>query len=93
MKTKRTAILGGTIITPYNVIQNGVVLIEGEKISKVGLHDELDIDPDIDTIDASGRLVCPGFVEVHIHGYGGIMMGASDTSPSSPTNTVRGDIL
>jgi N-acetylglucosamine-6-phosphate deacetylase len=93
MKTKRTAILGGTIITPYKVIQNGVVLIDEEKIAQVGSYDELDIDPDIDTIDASGRLVCPGFVEVHIHGYGGIMMGAPDTSPSSPTNTVRGDIL
>lgn len=66
MKLKIT---NGTIITPYRYIRNGTVLVEDGKI--VGVH-QGDIDfPDAQIIDAGGKYIAPGFIDLHIHGGGG----------------------
>lgn len=62
-------IVNGKVITPYRIIQNGTVLINGNTISQVS---EYDIDaPGATVIDAQGKYVSPGFIDIHIHGGGG----------------------
>ncbi|WP_226008011.1 alpha-D-ribose 1-methylphosphonate 5-triphosphate diphosphatase [Natrinema salinisoli] len=54
------AVVGGRVITPEAVLEGGV-RIEGDRIVEVG-----DVDGDADTvIDADGRLVLPGLVDLH----------------------------
>ncbi|TDE12813.1 N-acetylglucosamine-6-phosphate deacetylase [Dyadobacter psychrotolerans] len=66
MKLKIT---NGTIITPYRYIRNGTVLVENGKIVAVK---EGDLDfPDATLIDAGGKYISPGFIDLHIHGGGG----------------------
>ncbi len=56
------AITNATIHTVTNgVIENGTVLIEGEKITYVG--EDADISDDFEVIDASGKHVYPGFMD------------------------------
>lgn len=56
------AITNGTIHTVTNgVIENGIVLIEGEKITFVGKN--VKITPDFETIDATGKHIYPGFMD------------------------------
>ncbi|NIJ51450.1 N-acetylglucosamine-6-phosphate deacetylase [Dyadobacter arcticus] len=62
-------IKNGTLITPYRYIKNGTLVIEDGKIA--GIH-QGDIEvPDADIIDAGGKYVAPGFIDLHIHGGGG----------------------
>ena len=50
------------------IIPDGAVLIEGEKIAAVGTPSELRLAyPDEPTLDASGKVVLPGFVDPHTH--------------------------
>jgi N-acetylglucosamine-6-phosphate deacetylase len=65
------AILAGTIYTPTEAIQNGVVLIDGPRITKVGPKDEIKIPAGTKVIDNSDRIVAPGFIDMHIHGAAG----------------------
>jgi len=66
MKLKIT---NGTIITPYRYIRNGTILVENGKIIAVK---EGDADfPDAVIIDAGGKYIAPGFIDIHIHGGGG----------------------
>jgi len=66
MKLKIT---NGTIITPYRYIRNGTILVENGKIIAVK---EGDADfPDAVLIDAGGKYIAPGFIDIHIHGGGG----------------------
>lgn len=66
---KKIKIINGRIITPYRIINNGVLLINGEKIELVS---ELDVETtDYEIIDAKGNYVSPGFIDIHIHGGGG----------------------
>jgi N-acetylglucosamine-6-phosphate deacetylase len=66
MKLKIT---NGTIITPYRYIRNGTVLVENGKILAVK---EGDLDfPEAEVIDAGGKYISPGFIDLHIHGGGG----------------------
>ena len=66
---KKVKIINGQIITPYRIIKNGTLLINGHQIEAVA---EGDIEvPDYEVIDAKGNYVSPGFIDIHIHGGGG----------------------
>jgi N-acetylglucosamine-6-phosphate deacetylase len=59
----------GHIITPNRILPNGSVLIKDGVIIAVADHD-LDI-PEAFLIDAGGRYIAPGFIDLHVHGGGG----------------------
>lgn len=62
----KTLITNAHIISPDVEIQNGLVLLEDGKISKVfsdGAAQEYDT-----VIDADGRVLMPGFFDIHCHG-------------------------
>jgi len=61
--TMKTLIRGGTIVTATDTY-TGDVLVEGERISQIGTSLEVRADR---TIDAKGRYVIPGGIDVHTH--------------------------
>jgi N-acetylglucosamine-6-phosphate deacetylase len=62
-------IYNGNIITPGKIIKGGTVLISDGIITAVS---ERDIDaPGAVLLDAGGRYISPGFIDIHIHGGGG----------------------
>jgi N-acetylglucosamine-6-phosphate deacetylase len=70
----RLAVVGGSIVTPDEVIENGVVLCEDSYIKAVGPSGPsggIEPEPGSRIIDARGRFVMPGFIDTHFHGSGG----------------------
>jgi len=77
--TQFTLIRNGLVIDPANGLEKCPldVLLKGDKVAAVGeslgsdlLRDELEV------FDASGCIVCPGLVDLHIHGFpGGSVLG------------------
>jgi len=65
----RIKITNGKVITPFKIIPNGTVLVEGGRITAV-LEQDVDL-ADVETIDAEGLFVSPGFIDIHVHGGGG----------------------
>ncbi len=65
------AILAGTIYTPSEAIHNGVILIDGYRIARVGPREEIKIPTGAAAIDNSDRIIVPGFIDLHIHGAAG----------------------
>lgn len=63
------AVVGGRIIDGYGQapIENGTILIKGERIVAVGSKAEVPVPADAKIIDASGRTVIPGMIEPHAH--------------------------
>ena len=66
---KRIKIINGRIITPYRIIEGGSLLIKGTTIEAVSEGDIYASDAEI--IDAEGKYISPGFIDIHIHGGGG----------------------
>lgn len=64
-----TAITGGNVITPYRVLPGAAVLLKDGKIAAV--YEDGRIPETDEIIDASGKYVSPGFIEMHCHGGGG----------------------
>jgi N-acetylglucosamine-6-phosphate deacetylase len=62
------AIIAGTIYTPAEEIRNGVILVEGHRIAKVGPREQVKIPQGAAVIDYQDRTVVPGFIDIHIHG-------------------------
>jgi N-acetylglucosamine-6-phosphate deacetylase len=69
MNEERVKIFNGKIITPYRIISNGSVLITGKTITAVS-EGNTDFDGALE-IDAMGKYIAPGFIDIHIHGGGG----------------------
>ena len=58
----------GKALGSLGIIPNGAVLIQDEKITAIGTTPELlAAFPDTPTLDASGKVVMPGFVDPHTH--------------------------
>jgi N-acetylglucosamine-6-phosphate deacetylase len=62
-------IVNGRIITPFRILTNRYLLLEGGTIRTIG--DDSKIDPALPTIDALGNWIAPGFIDLHLHGGGG----------------------
>jgi len=63
------AIVGGRVIdgTGGEPIEEGVILVEGDRIEAVGRRGEVEVPEDAEVIDASGKTVLPGFIDAHCH--------------------------
>ena len=58
-------------------IEQGVLVVNGSRITAVGAMDEVEVPARAETIDASGKVILPGLICTHSH-LGGI--GAADGS-------------
>ena len=68
--TGRIAFVGGKVITMEGeqVIDNGIVLVEGNKIIAVAKQGQVELPNDTKIIDVKGKTVMPGLVDAHAHG-------------------------
>lgn len=72
----RIALIGARVVTMAGAdggaIDDGVVLIEGNRIKAVGRRGEVAVPPGTPTLDATGKTIIPGLVDAHAHGPYGI---------------------
>jgi len=62
-------IVNGKVITPHRIIDHCCILVIDGKIADI---QQGDIDaPGAEVLDAGGRYVSPGFIDLHVHGGGG----------------------
>lgn len=71
------AFINGTIYTPNETIEDGIVLIEGATIHTLGTRDALAVPRDAQVLDARGNAIVPGLIDLHTYGC----LGVSLTTP------------
>jgi len=76
---KTIAIVGGTLIDVRTgeEIQNSVVLVRGQRVLQAGVAGKQEIPNDAETIDAHGKWILPGLIDMHAH----VSMDDSDLLP------------
>ncbi|MCP3962601.1 MAG: amidohydrolase family protein [bacterium] len=71
---ERIALVGARVVTMRDararqeVIEDGVIVVRGNRIEAVGAVGEIEIPADAARFDLVGRTVVPGFLDVHAHG-------------------------
>jgi len=84
--SQKVKIYNGKIITPYRIIPSGSILISGESIVAIS-ESNIEVADAIE-IDARGKYISPGFIDIHIHGGGGAdFMDGSETAFSQIATT------
>ena len=71
----QVALVGARVVTMASqdggIIDDGVVLIDGNRIAAVGRRGEVDIPASAQQVDVTGKTIVPGFIDGHAHGpYG-----------------------
>lgn len=70
------ALVGARIVTMASqdggAIDDGVVLVEANRIKAVGRRGEIAIPAGVPTVDVSGKTIIPGLVDAHAHGPYGV---------------------
>ena len=68
-KGGKIALVGGMLLDGYEAppIHHAAVLIDGDRIVRVGPAAAITIPPDYQVIDTSGRTMMPGLIELHAH--------------------------
>lgn len=61
----KTVIYNGKLITPDEVLENKVLVLENDRISEILAEDLIDLGQYDEKIDAHGRYICPGFIDTH----------------------------
>jgi N-acetylglucosamine-6-phosphate deacetylase len=77
----KLALYGGKIITPFRIVYNGILAIDGGKISGLLKTADSNLSQDYKIIDVSGKIISPGFADLLVHGGSGY--GFSDNSKES----------
>jgi len=86
-RSERLLVGGGTLVTGGStpgIIEDGAVVVEAGRITAVG--PERDVAPmcaGAPVLDASGKLVMPGFINAHTHLYSALARGI--TAPIEPS--------
>lgn len=64
------AFVGGRIVTmgSAGVIEDGVVVVRGNRILSVGRRDDTRIPSGTERVDVTGQVILPGFIDTHAHG-------------------------
>jgi imidazolonepropionase-like amidohydrolase/Tol biopolymer transport system component len=77
--TGTVALVGGRIVTMKGeeVIEDGTVVIDGNRIRAVGPRGQVQVPAGAHVIDAKGKTLIPGLVDVHWHGT----FGTDDVIP------------
>jgi imidazolonepropionase-like amidohydrolase len=82
------AIKVGRLIDGTGRVADGMaILVEGEKIAKVGLTQEVEIPEGAEVIDATDKTVMPGMIDAHLH-----VMGDGDPRTPWVARTVQASI-
>jgi imidazolonepropionase-like amidohydrolase len=65
----RLALVGGMVLDGYDAppLHNAAILIDGDRITRVGPAAEIAIPSGYRVIDTSGRTMMPGMIELHAH--------------------------
>jgi imidazolonepropionase-like amidohydrolase/Tol biopolymer transport system component len=103
------ALVGGKIVTmagegDAEIIEDGTVLVEGNRIVAVGRRAQVSIPSGAHVVDARGKVILPGLIDVHFHAaqgsqeitpqrnyenYAALAFGVTTThDPSNDTTTI-----
>lgn len=68
-QTRVTAITGGNVVDVVSgqTVRNAVVLVEGNRIAAIGPAAQVKVPPGAERIDASGKWLIPGLMNMHVH--------------------------
>ncbi|MDR2185282.1 MAG: N-acetylglucosamine-6-phosphate deacetylase [Treponema sp.] len=80
----------GTVMTGFAAMENCAVLIEEGKVADVfskKRFEQKHFGPGVKIIDIGGAYIAPGFIDTHIHGFGGY--GTDDASTGSALEMSR----
>ena len=68
-RAEKIALVGGTLIDPATsqVLENSVVVIDGDRISAVGTRKGMAVPTGSKWIDCKGKFILPGYIDTHVH--------------------------
>lgn len=68
-------LIANQLVTPEEVIQDAAIVIQSGKIVAVGPKEEIKTPKTAGLLDLGDKIIAPGLIDVHIHGFEGVEVG------------------
>jgi len=88
IRSNPVCLYNGTVLTGFAAMEHCAVLTEDGVISDVFSQKRFEkkqFNNDVESIDVDGAYIAPGFIDTHIHGFGGF--GTEDAGVKPPAGT------
>ncbi len=84
------ALAGGNVVSieDGSVIRDAVVLVEGERIRRIGPASEVEIPAGAEVVPMGGKWLIPGLMNMHVH-FGLVLPGAAGAELQDETDAAR----
>ena len=78
--------------TGQPVVQNGIVVVQDDKILAVGEESQVDLDSNTPVVDVGDRTVMPGIIDAHVHmlSTGGVASGTESRAMNDNEALLQG---
>lgn len=83
------AVKGGVLIDANGIVRDPVILIDGDRIVKVGPSGSLNVPHGAEVIDAKDLYIIPGLIDCHIHFTGSDVGGPTNFRESYETRLIK----
>src|SRR5438105_877569 len=67
----KTCVTASSLLSPTEVIEHPVVVVEDGTIARLGPRSSLDVPLGVQHLDFPDLIVTPGFIDIHVHGGAG----------------------
>jgi N-acetylglucosamine-6-phosphate deacetylase len=84
----KTVITAAQLLTPTETIEQPIMIVEDERIAALGSREQLTIPSGARHHDFPGKILAPGFIDIHIHGGSG--HDVMELNPSALATIERG---
>lgn len=91
VRSKQMVMWKGAIVTPEGVLDNGLVVVQGEKIVFAGYQQDWTGEWSTNRYEIKNGWICPGLIDIHIHGGRGYdtMDGSSEAMQTIAEHLVQ----
>jgi N-acetylglucosamine-6-phosphate deacetylase len=75
--TNSQVILASKLVMPEKIISDAALVVKDSKIQAVGEKETIQIPESANILEYSDKIIAPGLIDIHIHGFDGVEAGHS----------------
>ena len=85
---EQIVIHAGRMVLTGTVVEDAILVIEAGKIAAAGKSGEFELPENVPCFSFPDKIIAPGLIDIHIHGFTGVDVGQSNTAAQKVADSI-----